>query len=308
MSNKQESRSTMLCPYCGQSLPAETRFCPSCGRTIARAGSRETSRPLYLGAMLGLLAALGLFVVVAVAAYAGLGRRAGQRQASPTWAPASAGTPAAAVLAQESSTPWRTATPTEPVTETATASWTPTLSATATLTPTATATWTPTPEPQPTCAVPADRELLPLQQGEGLGCAQQPARAVWTAWQPFERGAMLWRSDTRTVTVLYGNGTQETLADQWDGRAYSTGPAPAGKVAPTRGFGWIWASRPQVAEGLGWGLQPEKGFCAWLQEFEGGYAFRSTREPCSGEYNRANDADFAPLYIEVLRKGSWVRR
>ena len=118
---------------------------------------------------------------------------------------------------------------------------------------------------------------------------------------------MLWRSDVNAVTILYADGQQETLPDQWDGRSYALGSPPGGRVAPTRGFGWIWATKSGVSDRLGWGLVEEKGFCARIQYFDGGFVFRSATGSCGSEFNRANDADFPPLYIAVSESGSWAK-
>ncbi len=37
---------------------------------------------------------------------------------------------------------------------------------------------------------------------EALGCALDAEHATWAAWEPFERGAMLWLEETREIWVL----------------------------------------------------------------------------------------------------------
>jgi len=141
-----------------------------------------------------------------------------------------------------------------------------------------------------------------------LGCVLAPSAVVWSAWQPFERGFMLWRSDTKRITAFFADATWASFADQWDGRSYDLGSPPEGKIAPIRGFGWVWMQHPEVASRLGWGLQQEKGFCARIQSYEHGFVLRSVKEACSTEYNRANDLDFADLFLVVSDAGSWTTR
>ena len=170
-----------------------------------------------------------------------------------------------------------------------------------------TATRVPTPRPTPVCRLPVDAALeirLPLDQ---LGCPLGPAQIIWSAWQPFERGYMLWRSDTNQVTVFYDDGTQQTLPDQWNERPYSIGAPPPGRVAPVRGFGWIWATHPEIAARLGWGLVEEKGFCARIQSFEKGFALRSVGGACGDQLNRANEPSFTPVHLEALYAGTWLK-
>ena len=111
---------------------------------------------------------------------------------------------------------------------------------------------------------------------------------------------MLWRSDTRRVTVLYNDHTSVELPDQWDGEPYgSTGSPPPGKVAPVRGFGWIWLQHDEIRQKLGWGLDEEKGCCVLLQTFEHGSVLRSVKGSCGSEFNRANEGDFEHFFIVI---------
>jgi len=81
------------------------------------------------------------------------------------------------------------------------------------------------------------------------------------------------------------------------GERYSVGAPPAGRVAPARGFGWLWGRNPQLALDLGWGLEQEKGFCARIQYFERGFALRNVTGSCSSEFNRANEGDFSAVFF-----------
>ena len=142
-------------------------------------------------------------------------------------------------------------------------------------------------------------------QTDGLGCPLAEAKVVWSAIQAFEGGYLLWRSDVNRATVFYNSGRQETLSDQWHGESYSIGAPPGGRVAPERGFGWLWATKPEIRDGLGWGLEPEKGFCVRIQYFGSGFALRSVTGSCGNEFNRANEGDFAPIFLVAEDSGGW---
>lgn len=160
----------------------------------------------------------------------------------------------------------------------------------------------------PTCGIAVARDLVEGWNRGRQGCPTGQSRITWSAWQPFERGGMLWREDTDQVTVFYGDGQATALRDQWDQVTSwpSRGSTPPGRVAPVRGFGWIWGTRPEVYDGLGWGLDEEKGICSLVQPFERGSILRSTNDAsCNGNYNRANDAGFAPLRRSISEDGRW---
>lgn len=160
----------------------------------------------------------------------------------------------------------------------------------------------------PTCAIAVDRDLAGGWDRSRQGCPTGQSRIVWSAWQPFQSGGMLWRQETDQVTVFYGNGNASTLPDQWDqvSSAPSRGSPPPGLRAPERGFGWLWGIRDEVYSGLGWALDEEKGICSLVQPFEKGYILRSTTvASCNGNYNRATDAGFTPVRRSVSNDGRW---
>jgi serine/threonine protein kinase len=160
----------------------------------------------------------------------------------------------------------------------------------------------------PTCAIAVDRDLAGGWDRSRQGCPTGQSRVIWSAWQSFQSGGMLWRQDTDQVTVFYGNGNASTLTDQWDqvSSAPSRGSPPPGLRAPERGFGWIWGSRNEVYNGLGWALDEEKGICSLVQSFERGNILRSTNvASCNGNYNRATDVGFAPVRRSVSNDGRW---
>jgi eukaryotic-like serine/threonine-protein kinase len=231
--------------------------------------------------------------------------------AEATGAAISASQTAAAVPSQA---PTLTATPTTPPSQTPTASPTPTASATPTRTPTATPT-------TPPCPVAVDGQLASAWDRARFGCALGSAAVVWAAWEPFERGTMLWRGDTDQVLLFYfqdgtnpGAGRWQLTPDswRWDG-SYPDGVGltpPPGLYEPVRGFGYLWRNFLGGPDSeIGWARDVEKGFCAKIQTFERGVIFRSsTVQFCQDElYNWATHPSFSPLFFALYPDNTWRR-
>jgi len=169
--------------------------------------------------------------------------------------------------------------------------------------------------PAPPTATPTCRPIVVDPQLSGawdqgkFGCPMAQANVIWAAWQPFERGHMLWPSDTQRVIAFHDDGIWTEFADQWaEGTPIpSRGTPPPGRVAPVRGFGYLWGTYDEVAERLGWALEEEKGLCINIQRFEQGFIFHSSDVPCTDEFNWATSPDFAPLFIAVHGDGTWRR-
>ncbi|MCX6047887.1 MAG: hypothetical protein NT075_22535 [Chloroflexi bacterium] len=211
--------------------------------------------------------------------------------------------------------PFGTPTPSGP-TPAAVAQSTPTLqtrvAATATVsTPTvaATATLTPTATPQLACTQAVAQELASLYDRATLGCAVAGPNIVWAAWESFERGAMLWRSDTDLAYTFFSDGQWSPINEHWDGKDIpSRGTPPQGLQAPVRGFGYVWGIRDDFFNRLGWAREQEKGFCATIQPFEKGFILQSsTIEFCTPDnlYNHSRDGDWAPLFFAMMEGGQW---
>lgn len=87
------------------------------------------------------------------------------------------------------------------------------------------------------------------------------------AYQGFENGYMIWRSDTGMVYVLYRNvgatsGTWQSYSvSQYQGWAdpQDVPPNPA-LVRPLNAFGKVWGSAPGVRASLGWAMQNEVSY------------------------------------------------
>lgn len=100
--------------------------------------------------------------------------------------------------------------------------------------------------------------------------------AIWAAYEPFERGHMVWRSDTREIYVLYADGSRyKVYDDTWnEGDPVDIpGTPPPGLQAPVRGFGNLYAHQPHVREGLGWATAAEAGYTMAVETIRGGSGF-----------------------------------
>jgi hypothetical protein len=118
--------------------------------------------------------------------------------------------------------------------------------------------------------------------------------SIWAAYEPFERGHMVWRSDTREIYVLYADGSYETYADTWhEGDPVAIpGSPPPGLHAPVRGFGNLYARQPRIRERLGWATAPEAGYTMEVETIRGG----SGRYPAISTYFTLPDNQVVNLY------------
>jgi hypothetical protein len=99
---------------------------------------------------------------------------------------------------------------------------------------------------------------------------------VYAAWQPFEKGVMIWWSDLDQIWVLVNPSGSNTpgqaliYKDDWTNASYNY-TAPSGRFAPVRGFGEIWhyMGGSQSYNQLGWALSPELGFDSAAREITG---------------------------------------
>lgn len=181
----------------------------------------------------------------------------------------------------------------------------------------------PSPTPQtvdaPTvqsCSFVVDAAMRQWYSEDGLGCATGDMQIVWAAWQPFERGAMLWRSDTDAAYAFVAEPQQQwfEIRERWDGS--STAPReeepPSGLQAPVRGFGYAWGVNDALFNILGWATENEKGFCLAVQPFEEGTILQSNRaQSCATNsegddlLNQARGGDWRPFTFVSYRNGAW---
>jgi hypothetical protein len=142
------------------------------------------------------------------------------------------------------------------------------------------------PKSEPTAA--AFRTLLGCPQAAGrelVGTERLSLRQVPLAVQRFEGGTMLWlrefssdvRSDPEILVITpgpTGSGlTWQRFPDPWqEGQPTGvTGTPPAGRYAPQRGFGLLWASNAELRARLGWALDPEQGETGGYRRFWHGF-------------------------------------
>src|SRR5690606_11903048 len=106
----------------------------------------------------------------------------------------------------------------------------------------------------------SQQSLLP-NEGE-YACPQDPAQAVFAAWQPFQGGIMMWFFDRDEIWVMLNEGNRLLILEDIyeEGAPELDDEAPDDLFTPTRGFGQAW-DRLGKAEGvMGWGVQESIGF------------------------------------------------
>ncbi|HEX9017250.1 MAG TPA: hypothetical protein VF960_14765, partial [Chloroflexota bacterium] len=199
---------------------------------------------------------------------------------TPTATPTSTPAPAFAVTASPTptqtsmpaATPSPTSTPTTRPTSTPTSTPAPGATTTPTLIPTAQPTATPTPQ----CAVVPVRGLGLVYDANPtlatrLGCAQADATSVQIVRETFERGLMMWRSDTKEIVVIRRDGDWTAYKDTYvNGEVLSdVGTPPAGLAAPVRSLGKVWR-QTDVRQALGWATGGEQQLTGSVQEFANG--------------------------------------
>jgi hypothetical protein len=129
-----------------------------------------------------------------------------------------------------------------------------------------------------------------------LGCPLAPAREmvgtdrvalrnVPLAIEHFERGTLLWvrefDGDTLspgTIFVITPDPSTQALIwqqfpDLWvEGQPTGVVDSPpAGRFAPVRGFGYLWAHNPDVRARVGWAIEPESGDTGGYRRFQKGF-------------------------------------
>jgi len=97
-------------------------------------------------------------------------------------------------------------------------------------------------------------------------CPEDPARTVYAVWQPFQRGVMIWFSDSKQINVMTNDGQVRVYVDQYvDGQPDPSEKAPNGLLTPVRGFGAIWEALGGADSPLGWAQAKEVGYDAARQ-------------------------------------------
>jgi uncharacterized protein with LGFP repeats len=126
-------------------------------------------------------------------------------------------------------------------------------------------------------------------QAADLGCPTSEAATTRGAVQPFERGWMYWRADSREIYVLDWQPFAQRLDDpshRWmvypdtfvEGEPEQAGLTPPFNDLnePKRGFGRVWRDQlggPQAR--IGWGKTPESAASLVIQGFARGLVIHS---------------------------------
>jgi hypothetical protein len=121
-----------------------------------------------------------------------------------------------------------------------------------------------------------------LQAQLGCTCPRSPHHpdVAWhsqTAYQPFERGAMLRATvgmySQPVIFILYADGSYQAIADTFDPATPAAGKGerpPLGLFEPKLGFGEVWHKEPGVREALGWATAAETRGAGYNQMFAEG--------------------------------------
>ncbi len=117
--------------------------------------------------------------------------------------------------------------------------------------------------PAPPC-----RPRFYLSDADYAECPVMTQTQFPAAYQPFENGFLLWRSDTGDVWVIVRDGTATSYAANSYGALPdnpAAAPAPSGYSTPINGFGKVWGNSRSVREALGWALGGEVAYTMTLQ-------------------------------------------
>lgn len=144
-------------------------------------------------------------------------------------------------------------------------------------------TFMPSPTPPAACACAGGltareeqlRTLVP-----SVGCPLAVESELPLARQFFQRGQMLWRSDTKTIYVV--ETRWRSYPDLWrdgDPAADPNLTPPPGFFQPVRGFGRVWRDQLGGANAsIGWATGQERGLTGGVRPWQGGLVFRLDEE------------------------------
>ncbi len=162
------------------------------------------------------------------------------------------------------------------------------------------------------CEFQVHERLSHLWDHAQFGCPSATGGTLWSSWQPFQRGHMIWRQDDDAVFVFVTAGDWDRFADDWDDQDFTSerGTPPEGLQAPVRGFGYLWEEEDDVYTDIGWATAEERGFCAVFQQYEKGFLLLSDPVPSclDGHANEATKIDFALHSLRALDDGTWNLR
>ena len=116
---------------------------------------------------------------------------------------------------------------------------------------------------------------------ERIGCPVAPSSVTDAAYEPFERGAMIWRKDVRQHYTIFDSGGWQSFPDVWveglpDYSCPNSAPSQS-PPTPLRGFGQIWCREAGVRQRIGNALAPEWAEQMVTQGFERGLMIQTSR-------------------------------
>lgn len=128
----------------------------------------------------------------------------------------------------------------------------------------------PTPTAPPNCSLQPGPSFARFWDRNRMGCATYSEDRVWSAYEPFERGWMLWRQNNDMLYAFYGGGFRTFQYPSANPPEFWCGDAAAAGN-PRRGFSRVWCDNPDVRRALGAALARETGENRPIQEFERGF-------------------------------------
>lgn len=121
------------------------------------------------------------------------------------------------------------------------------------------------------CGVAAGPTFAQAWDRSRLGCPTATEGALTSAFEPFERGWMLWRKDNDLIYAFYDGGAYRTFALPAEARPEFACVEAERLGNPRLGFGAVWCQNPDVRQQIGNPLGGEIGGDRPLQEFENGF-------------------------------------
>lgn len=121
--------------------------------------------------------------------------------------------------------------------------------------------------------------------------AIQNGSRVQAAYQSFEHGFMVWRSDSGDVLAfdtsnrfwLVAQPAYQSLPDATEE------PPNVALVRPINAFGKVWGNYPPIRDALGWAIQPEQCYFATFHDSSGHIRFSV---PEHGVYDYSATSNF----------------
>jgi hypothetical protein len=108
--------------------------------------------------------------------------------------------------------------------------------------------------------------LAPTAAPTAISLAQPAPVTVQAAYQPFERGFMIWVGSSGVVYVFLPMDSRVMVYEQQLYELLPDNPVtnvpPSGYFSPVSGFARVWGNDDTVRAMLGWAVAPEQGYTA----------------------------------------------